>query len=70
MSLTGITKPNAWVAISGEEDDYIVNADEKGSFEADVDLIAGINEIVVISFDENGNTNTQKLIAVFSSEFK
>jgi len=69
ITVSGATKPNAWVTISAENKDYVIKADINGGFEESVDLIGGANELVVTSFDESGNSNTQKLIVVLSSEF-
>ena len=67
--LSGATKPNAWVTISAENKDYLIKADINGGFQQLIDLIGGANEILITSFDESGNSNTQNLIVVLSSEF-
>jgi len=69
-SLSGITKANAFVAVSVEEEDYLTQADTKGSFEVSVELIGGVNQIVITAFDEKGSEVTQKLLLVYSSEFQ
>ena len=69
ITVSGATKPNAWVTISAESKDYVIKADMNGAFQQLVDLIGGANEIVITSFDESGNSNTQNLIVVLSSEF-
>ena len=69
ITVSGATKPNAWVTISAENKDYLIKADINGGFQQLVDLIGGANEIVITSFDESGNSNTQNLIVVLSSEF-
>ncbi|HJX45769.1 MAG TPA: hypothetical protein VJ399_01215 [Patescibacteria group bacterium] len=69
ITVSGATKPNAWVTISAESKDYVIKADMNGGFQQLVDLIGGANEIVITSFDESGNSNTQNLIVVLSSEF-
>ena len=55
VAVSGITKPLAWITISGEEDDYIIQADDSGVFAQDVDLIPGINQIKLTAFDSSGN---------------
>ena len=70
VSLSGITKANAFVAVSTEEEDYLTQADTKGSFEVSVELIGGVNQIVITAFDEKGSEVTQKLLLVYSSEFR
>ena len=69
VTLSGITKANAFVAVSTEEEDYTTQADTKGSFEIEVELIGGVNQIVMTAFDEKGSEVTQKLLLVFSTEF-
>ena len=67
--VTGITKPSTWVVLTTEEEDYFLQSDEKGEFEKEVDLIGGINEILAFSFDENGNSENDSLLVIYSSEF-
>jgi hypothetical protein len=66
----GITRPNSWLAISAEDDDYIIKSDESGAFEQEVDLASGTNEVVLTVFDENGASNTQKILVVYSTQFE
>lgn len=70
VSVSGITKAGAYVAISAEEDDYFVQADTKGAFEIEIELIGGVNEIIITAFDEKGSEVTQKLFLVYSTEFE
>lgn len=70
VTLSGITKAEAYVAISTEEKDYTIPADSKGSFEAEVELVGGVNQLVITAFDEKGSEVTQKLFLLFSSEFE
>ncbi|MEJ2347681.1 MAG: hypothetical protein P8Y17_00570 [Patescibacteria group bacterium] len=69
VTISGITKPGAQVAISGEEEDYVVTADANGEFEVDVELSGGVNEIIIDAFDENGSGTEEKLVLVYSTEF-
>lgn len=68
-TISGITKPEAYVVISAEDEDYIVKADEKGEFSQDIDLVGGVNQIVVTSFDQEGNKIEKILTLVFSTQF-
>lgn len=70
VSVSGITKANALIAVSTEEEDYLTQADTKGSFEVSIELIGGVNQIVITAFDEKGSEVTQKLLLVYSSEFQ
>lgn len=66
--ISGITTPNAIVAISSEENDYITTSEEDGSFEQEVDLEAGINEVVLIATSTEGESATQKLVLVHTTK--
>ncbi|MEK7112430.1 MAG: hypothetical protein AAB875_03815 [Patescibacteria group bacterium] len=68
--VSGITKANAYIAISAEDTDYALQADAKGSFEAEVELTGGVNQLVIVAFDEKGSEVSQKLLLVFSTEFE
>ena len=70
ITLSGISKINAWIVISGDEKDYVIQADEKGGFEYEIDLIGGVNEIIVTAFDETGASVEKKEIVVYSTEFE
>ncbi|RLC30660.1 hypothetical protein DRH13_04040 [Candidatus Woesebacteria bacterium] len=67
--LTGISKPDVWIVISAEEEDYVAKTDESGEFEIEVDVIGGINEIIITAFDGDGTEAQEKLTLVYSSEF-
>lgn len=68
--LSGVTKPNVMVVISAEDEDYTVTADENGEFEIDVDVAGGVNEIIIVAFDENGDTVEEKFVLVYSTELE
>lgn len=59
--LTGISKPNAKIVVSTIESDFLGITDDNGSFEVEVELPAGLSEIVI---------NGKKFYVVYSSEFK
>jgi hypothetical protein len=69
-TFSGITKVGSWVVISAEEEDYIIETDKKGAFEQEVDLIGGINQIILQAFDESGASVKKELTIVFSTEFE
>ncbi|OGM56527.1 hypothetical protein A3E46_00035 [Candidatus Woesebacteria bacterium RIFCSPHIGHO2_12_FULL_46_16] len=70
VTLSGITKSNTFVMVSGEDEDVYVRADAKGSFEATIDLSGGTNQIVLTAFDEKGSETSMRLLLVYSSEFE
>jgi hypothetical protein len=59
--LTGISKPNTKIVVSTIESDFLGVTDDNGSFEVEVELPAGLSEIVI---------NGKKFYVVYSSEFK
>ena len=67
-SVSGITKANSWITISSEGEDYILQSDNSGSFEQNINLIGGVNQIIVHAND-NGSANEKILTVVYSSEF-
>jgi hypothetical protein len=66
---SGITKPNSKIIISSEDSDYFSLADNKGSFEKEIKLIGGINQIIITAFDLGGEKKEKKLLVIYSSEF-
>lgn len=69
LSLTGLTQPLDFVAISGESSDYLTTAAQSGEFTKDVSLDAGINRLLIDAFDTQGSYSEKTVTLVFSSEF-
>ena len=67
ISLTGKTDSRAILAIFTEKGELIIEADEEGRFETEIELIEGANEITVIAFDEEGNEASQSMTLVYST---
>lgn len=57
------------MVISGEKTDYLIQSQTDGVFEQEVDLIPGINEVVVTIFNPDNSQLSKKLVIVYSSEF-
>ena len=70
VKVAGITLKDALVIISSEDEDLLLKADSLGSFEQEVELLGGINQLIVASYDESEGKFEQKLTVVFSTEFK
>lgn len=70
VTVSGITKNLAWVVVSGENGDFITQADTKGVFSQDVDLNAGVNQIKITAFDKDGAQSDTHVIVVYSGLFK
>ena len=69
ISVTGITSPDTWVAISGENADHTLLSDSSGEFNQEVDLVGGTNQILVTVFSENGSSAEKDVTVVFSTKF-
>lgn len=70
IAVTGITKPLTWISVSGEDEDYAVQSDDKGLFSQDVNLIPGVNQIKLTAFDALGAQSIEKVLVVYSSSFE
>ena len=68
--VSGVTSPLTWVSISGEDEDYIIESDETGKFEQDVELQGGVNQIVITAFGKEGEKVEENLLVVFSTQFE
>lgn len=64
--LKGKTASNAVIAILTEEDELILEADDEGNFETEIDLVDGANEIIISAFDEEANEVSQTLNLVYT----
>ena len=70
VKISGFTKPQTVLIISGEQNDYIVRSGADGIFEADIDLAGGVNDII-FAHPENGDAvQTKTLRIVYSTEFE
>ncbi len=70
ITVSGLTKPLIWVVVSGEKGDYILQSDEKGIFNQNVELNSGINQIKLTAFDPAGSQSIQKVLVIYSSAFQ
>lgn len=70
VKISGATKPNAYLSISGELDDYVLNADGAGAFEKEIELSPGINQIAISAYDSGGFKSEKDLTLVYSTEFE
>ncbi len=68
--ISGITNPNSYVVISGEDSDKIVNASESGNFNEKIDLIGGANQIKLFTFANDRTSTNTNLLVTYSSQFE
>ena len=65
--VSGVTSPLSWVVILGEKGEKVLQADSKGNFETQINLISGENEIQVISVAEDGQQESKTITVVYST---
>lgn len=70
VTVSGITKPLAWLTISDDTGDFIVQAGSDGVFSQDTSLSPGVNQIKITAFDPSGNQSVEKVVVVYSSSFQ
>lgn len=69
IKVSGISKSNSTIIISGQESDYILSTDQNGLFEKDIDLTSGINQIVASNLEDTQKVNSN-IIVIYSSSFE
>lgn len=69
VTVKGAATPNANIVFLTNEDEIITQATREGTFEQEVELIGGANEIIVIAYDDQGNESRSSVVVVYSTEF-
>jgi hypothetical protein len=67
ITLEGKTAPGSVVVVIYPEGENIVEADEEGSFETEIVLVGGANEIKINAYDEEGNQAEKNLTLIYST---
>lgn len=67
-SISGLTKPGSWLIISGVDEDYIFQPSQDGSFDKEIKLNSGLNQMIISSFLEPQEDKVN-LNLVYSAEF-
>lgn len=70
FTIKGSAKQGSTIAILAAVENIIVEAKADGTFEAEVKLEGGVNEIKVTAFDPDGKESTTTLTVVYSTEFE
>jgi hypothetical protein len=68
IPFSGKSLPNTWITISSDTEDIIVKTREDGLFQQSINLIAGINKIVITTFDQQ-IPKEQSVTVVSTSSF-
>ena len=66
----GRAMPGSIIAVLSPKENVVVEAKSDGTFEAEVTLEGGVNEIRVTSVDPEGKESTKTMIVVYSTEFQ
>jgi hypothetical protein len=69
VAISGISKRGIYIVISTDQEDFILQTNQTGSFEQDVELNAGVNSITITAVDDDLSTVTEKLNLVYSTQF-
>lgn len=69
LNISGITKPNTHIVISAEDEDYILISDRQGNFQSDIDLVGGVNQLILSVYDGEGLSSSQNINVIYSTEF-
>jgi len=67
ISVSGVAAPSSWIVILSEKGEKLLQADEKGSFEGEIFLISGENEIQVYSLTDKGEESSKVVTVVYST---
>lgn len=67
IAITGIAVPFSWIVAFGEKGEKMIQADNKGSFETDLLLVSGENEIKITSFSDRGDEISKTVTIVYST---
>jgi len=67
LKITGQSEPLSVIIILHEEGDEIIDADEDGNFEQNIELNGGLNVIKIISFNPEGESAEKILHITYST---
>jgi hypothetical protein len=67
VTIAGKAPAGSVVIISGEDSDQVVKATNEGVFSGEVELIKGVNDIMVAAIESNGNKQAQSLTITYST---
>lgn len=69
-TVSGTTEPNTQIAIIAENNEYLLESDEKGIFAQEISLTSGTNEIMITAFADTGEEISKTINVLYStSEF-
>jgi hypothetical protein len=66
--ISGVTQPDSWVIVSGNDEDFYLKSDETGKFDQEVELTGGVNQFIITSYNQEGKSVSENLLIVYSTE--
>lgn len=67
ITVTGNTSPNSLVTLVTETEAIVIYANDQGSFQAEIKLVGGANDITLTSITPTGLKAEQQLTLVYST---
>ena len=67
LTVNGKTIPGTYIAITGENGEYLIVPNSLGSFSQDISLAKGANTITVTVYEQDGNHVQKTLNAVYTT---
>lgn len=67
LTLIGKTQENAWVSLIWEEGETIIQADQDGNFQQEIDLIGGENIIEITATDGKDYQESLELTVIYTT---
>lgn len=66
LKVTGLTdSEKSWIVLSLPSTDYITTSDDKQTFETDIELESGINQVTASSFSEDGSSSQTQATVIY-----
>ena len=69
ITIKGSASPNSTVVIVSNLSEAVTQAKNDGSFEQEIGLDGGPNQITILAYDSQGNESKQIVTVVYSTEF-
>ncbi len=69
VKVAGITKPFTLVVISTETEDYIFKSAGDGTFEQEINLESGVNQILLSAFSQKSERLDKMITLIYSLDF-
>lgn len=68
--VSGIASKKSWVVISSDTKDYITDVEASGTFEKEIDLQGGVNQIIASGVGRDNTISSQNLRFIYSTQME